>query len=141
MNAIQYEEPGPAQLERDGGTAFEQPESDMADRRQRSEIRLDRECVEGASSRCAYSTGCPSRPGSCRRYRQKVGFDFVVMLGDNVYGGESPEDFRRKFEIPYKPLLEAGVKFYASPGNHDNPNERFYQPYNLNARENCALTT
>jgi hypothetical protein len=97
--------------------------------------------VEGASSRCAYSTGCPSRPGSCRRYRQKVGFDFVVMLGDNVYGGESPEDFGRKFEIPYKPLLEAGVKFYASPGNHDNPNERFYQPYNLNARENCALTT
>jgi predicted phosphodiesterase len=60
-------------------------------------------------------------------YRQATKFDFVIMLGDNIYGSHSPQDFARKFEQPYKPLLDAGVKFYASLGNHDDPNdERLY---------------
>jgi 3',5'-cyclic AMP phosphodiesterase CpdA len=59
-------------------------------------------------------------------------FDFVIMLGDNIYGGSTPQDFERKFSIPYKPLLDAGVKFYASLGNHDNTNESFYAPFNMN---------
>jgi len=63
--------------------------------------------------------------------RQKTSFDFVLMLGDNIYGGKSQQDFERKFELPYKPLLDAGVKFYASIGNHDNPNERLYKPFNM----------
>lgn len=67
------------------------------------------------------------------RYRQAVKFDFVIMLGDNIYGGHSASDFKRKFEEPYKPLLDAGVKFYASLGNHDDPNiERLYKPFNMN---------
>src|SRR5690348_14163558 len=45
------------------------------------------------------------------KYRQAVGFDFVVMLGDNIYGGHRPVDFQRKFEQPFEPLLDAGVKF------------------------------
>src|SRR5258708_963523 len=65
-------------------------------------------------------------------YRQRVGFDFVIMLGDNIYGGHRSKDFAEKFEQPYKPLLDAGVKFYASLGNHDDPNdERLYQPFNM----------
>lgn len=65
-------------------------------------------------------------------YRQKVGFDFVIMLGDNIYGSHSPEDFTRKFEVPYKPMLDAGVKFYAVLGNHDDRNdERLYKPFNM----------
>jgi predicted phosphodiesterase len=65
-------------------------------------------------------------------YRQRVKFDFVIMLGDNIYGGHSPQDFVRKFEQPFKPLLDAGVKFYASLGNHDDPNdERLYKPFNM----------
>lgn len=63
--------------------------------------------------------------------REKAGFSFVLMLGDNIYGHHSPEDFKRKFEDPYKPLLDAGVKFYASLGNHDRNNERFYKPFNM----------
>ncbi len=59
-------------------------------------------------------------------------FDFVIMLGDNIYGGSTPKDFERKFSIPYKPLLDAGVKFYASLGNHDDSNESFYAPFNMN---------
>lgn len=64
--------------------------------------------------------------------REKSGFDFVLMLGDNIYGGKSQQDFERKFEMPYKPLLVAGVKFYASIGNHDDPNERLYKTFNMN---------
>jgi predicted phosphodiesterase len=63
--------------------------------------------------------------------RQTFPFDFVIMLGDNIYGGSSPKDYETKFEVPYKPLLDAGVKFYASLGNHDNPNERFYKLFNM----------
>jgi 3',5'-cyclic AMP phosphodiesterase CpdA len=59
-------------------------------------------------------------------------FDFAIMAGDNLYGGESANDYRRKFEEPYKPLLDAGVKFYASLGNHDDPSQRFYKPFNMN---------
>jgi len=64
--------------------------------------------------------------------RQTFPFDFVIMLGDNIYGGSKPADFDRKFAVPYKPLLDAGVKFYASLGNHDDTNERFYQQFNMN---------
>jgi DNA repair exonuclease SbcCD nuclease subunit len=65
-------------------------------------------------------------------FRQKVKFDFVIMLGDNIYGGHSPKDFENKFERPYKPLIDAGVKFYASLGNHDDPDvERLYKPFNM----------
>src|SRR5713226_5184261 len=64
--------------------------------------------------------------------RRRFPFDFVIMLGDNIYGGSKPRDFEKKFEVPYKPLLDASVKFYAALGNHDNPNERFYKPFNMN---------
>jgi hypothetical protein len=62
----------------------------------------------------------------------KFPYTFVVMLGDNIYGADTPRDYERKFERPYKPLLDAGVKFYASLGNHDNPNQRFYKQFNMN---------
>jgi hypothetical protein len=73
-------------------------------------------------------------------YREKVKFDFVIMLGDNIYGGHSPQDFVRKFEVPYKPMLDAGVKFYASLGNHDNPDdERLYKPFNMGGERYYAF--
>ena len=37
----------------------------------------------------------------------------------------------RKFELPYKPLLDAGVKFYAALGNHDKESESHYGPFNM----------
>ena len=64
--------------------------------------------------------------------RTQFPFTFAVMLGDNVYGRERPDDFADKFERPYKALLDAGVKFYAALGNHDDPNQRFYKPFNMN---------
>jgi hypothetical protein len=69
------------------------------------------------------------------RFREVVKYDFVVMDGDNIYGGHKVSDFERKFEQPYKPLLDAGVKFYASLGNHDDPDvEINYKLYNMGGK-------
>ena len=67
-------------------------------------------------------------------YHKVVNFDFVVMMGDNIYGGHRPRDFERKFEEPYKPLLDGGVKFYACLGNHDVSDEVQYKPFNMNGQ-------
>ncbi len=68
-------------------------------------------------------------------YRQAVAFDLVLLTGDNIYGPDGPADMKKKFELPYKPMLDAGVKFYASLGNHDTSNQRFYAPFNMNGEE------
>ena len=74
------------------------------------------------------------------KYWQATHFDFVIMLGDNIYGGHSPRDFARKFEEPYKPLLDGGVKFYASLGNHDDPGvEVLYKPFNMGGERYYAF--
>ena len=64
--------------------------------------------------------------------RSSFPYEFVLMMGDNLYGSEGPSAYDRKFERPYKPLLDSGVKFYASLGNHDEPNQRFYKAFNMN---------
>jgi hypothetical protein len=64
-------------------------------------------------------------------FREEFPFDFVVMLGDNVYDGGTPEDYRQKFELPYKPLLDDDVEFYAAIGNHDAVNQPSYEPFNM----------
>jgi hypothetical protein len=61
-------------------------------------------------------------------------YELVVLVGDNLYGAERPQDFRTKFERPYKPLLDAGVKFYASLGNHDAREQRFYKLFNMEGK-------
>jgi predicted MPP superfamily phosphohydrolase len=66
--------------------------------------------------------------------RSRFKYDLVVLVGDNIYGSERPQDFRKKFEEPYKPLLDAGVKFYASLGNHDAREQRFYKLFNMDGK-------
>lgn len=58
-------------------------------------------------------------------------FELVIMLGDNLYGRQEPQDFVDKFERPYAPLLRAGVQFYAALGNHDDPSNRSYGAFNM----------
>ena len=69
------------------------------------------------------------------RYRQAFPFEFALMVGDNMYGSEKSEDYKKKFEDVYKPLLDQKVKFYASLGNHDESNQRFYEHFNMDGEE------
>lgn len=94
--------------------------------------------MQDGSTRFAVIGDSGTGGGSQRKVANRIAavhkqfpFGFTLMLGDNLYGGEDPDDYQRKFEEPYKPLLDAGVKFYASLGNHDDPAQRFYQPFNM----------
>jgi hypothetical protein len=80
------------------------------------------------------------------RFHTRFPFDRVIMLGDNIYGGQGPQDLVRKFSQPYKALLDSGVKFYASLGNHDDPANNRYplwnmggQPYYTHATKNVRF--
>ena len=42
------------------------------------------------------------------RFHAKFPFDRVIMLGDNIYGGQGPPDLVKKFSQPYKALLDIG---------------------------------
>ena len=67
-------------------------------------------------------------------FRKLFAFDFVITLGDNIYGSQSALDLKAKFEDPYQALLSAGVLFFASLGNHDNVNQRIYKPFNMGGK-------
>jgi predicted phosphodiesterase len=64
-------------------------------------------------------------------WRQQFTYDFVLMLGDNIYDSHTPADYVSRFEEPYHSLLEAGVKFYAAIGNHDEPASIYYEKFNM----------
>ena len=69
-----------------------------------------------------------------KRVHDRFPFELVILVGDNLYGSERPQDFKKKFEDPYKPLLDAGVKFYASLGNHDAREQRYYKLFNMDGK-------
>lgn len=56
-------------------------------------------------------------------WHDRLPFDLVLMLGDNIYGafwgGGNRKDFEEKFDRPYAELLARGVVFRAALGNHD----------------------
>jgi hypothetical protein len=81
----------------------------------------------GTGERAQYDVGA-----QLAKSRDVFPFEFVIMVGDNMYGSERPQDYSRKFELPYKAILDAKVPFYAALGNHDDPNQRFYKPFNMN---------
>jgi len=80
----------------------------------------------GTGDRPEYEVGA-----QMARARASFAFDSVIMLGDNMYGSQEPADFVRKFEQPYRALLDAGVQFFATLGNHDNQLNRYYKPFNM----------
>jgi Calcineurin-like phosphoesterase len=69
------------------------------------------------------------------QYQMAFPFEFVLMMGDNLYGSETARDFETKFSDVYKPLLDKNVKFYASLGNHDLPIQVNYTNFNMNGKE------
>jgi len=58
-------------------------------------------------------------------WHKRLPYDLVLTLGDNIYGGflgwggGDKKDFDEKFDRPYSSLLQRGVVFRASLGNHD----------------------
>jgi len=74
------------------------------------------------------------------KYHAIFPFAFVVMLGDNMYGGEKPKDYEVKFERAYQKLIDNKVKFYASLGNHDQTTQVNYEPFNMNGKEFYRFT-
>jgi predicted phosphodiesterase len=65
-------------------------------------------------------------------FRERFPFAAVLMAGDNIYEGPAtPDDYRVKFEEPYAELLASDVEFFAVLGNHDDPRQRDYQPFNM----------
>ena len=87
--------------------------------------------------------GDAGQPGSGQRaiaqqmvkWRATYPFEFVIMTGDNLYGRETARDYREKFEIPYRPLLDAKVKFYAALGNHDDDGQTQYEHFNMGGKK------
>jgi 1,4-alpha-glucan branching enzyme len=69
------------------------------------------------------------------KYHQAFPFEFVLLLGDNMYGGESAKDFESKFSGVYDELLADKVKFYAALGNHDLALQTNYEQFNMNGKE------
>lgn len=73
-------------------------------------------------------------------WRQWFDYDFVLMLGDNIYGERgTKEDYAQRFERPYKALLDEGVPFHAAIGNHDPPGQEHYPLFNMNGRRYYAF--
>src|SRR5687768_14779653 len=73
--------------------------------------------------------------------RSRFPFEFVLMMGDNLYGGQGANDFVAKFERPYQGLISSGVKFYAAIGNHDDPDDDIrYPPFNMNGSRYYSYT-
>jgi hypothetical protein len=87
--------------------------------------------------------GDSGQPGSAQNaiakqmqaWRTRFPYEFVLMMGDNLYGGEKPGDYDKKFATPYKPILDAGVKFYAALGNHDDAGQIQYKAFNMDGRK------
>lgn len=67
-------------------------------------------------------------------WRARFPFDFVLMLGDNIYDSHRPEDYVLRFEAPYRMLLDGGVTFHAAIGNHDDPAQIHYGKFNMDGQ-------
>ena len=67
--------------------------------------------------------------------RERFDYRTVLLLGGNIHGSERPQDFVRKFESPYRSLLDKGVAFRAVLGNEDSREQKYYKLFNMNGRE------
>jgi hypothetical protein len=73
------------------------------------------------------------------KFVQTFPAQLALTVGDNIYGSERPQEFKRRFEDPYRAVLEAGVKFYASLGNHDSREQARYAQFNMGGKTYYSL--
>ena len=84
----------------------------------------------GTNTRWQYETG-----EQMAKTHKAFPFELVLLAGDNLYGESRPQEYASRFEKPYKALLDAGVKFYAALGNHDDRNQRHYKLFNMEGKQ------
>jgi len=72
--------------------------------------------------------------------RARSQYDMVLTAGDNIYGGWNHRAVVDRFEMPYRRLLEGGVSFFASLGNHDDLAERQYPLFNMGGERYYTFT-
>ena len=89
----------------------------------------------GTGDRPQYEVGAADGEGPCRRSPSTSSSCWATTCT----AARAPADFVKKFEQPYAPLLAAGVKFQASLGNHDRPEQVIYKPYNMNGQRYYTL--
>ena len=80
-------------------------------------------------------TGQTAIAAQMATWRTRFPFEFVLMMGDNLYGSENARDYERKFERPFKALLDGGARFYAALGNHDDDGQTQYKPFNMDGKK------
>ena len=121
---VQAQQPGPAAVQsRPAVQPLQTPATDV----QQPSIKFAILGDTGTGGKPQYEIG-----QKMTALRATFPFEFVILLGDNMYGGESAKDFQNKFEKPYQALLSAGIKFYAALGNHDVPDRQIaYKPFNM----------
>ena len=65
-------------------------------------------------------------------FRERFPFEFVLMLGDNIYEGPATrEDYRRKFEEPYRPAARRGRQVLRRAGQPRRPARGDYPLFNM----------
>jgi 3',5'-cyclic AMP phosphodiesterase CpdA len=87
--------------------------------------------------------GDSGQPGAGQRavaaqmaaWHQRFPYEFALMVGDNLYGSERAQDYESKFAVPYKAVLDKGIKFYAALGNHDDDGQINYKAFNMNGQK------
>ncbi|MGD1898806.1 MAG: metallophosphoesterase [Phormidesmis sp.] len=89
-----------------------------------------------------FGTGEPEQYAVAQTMLQQwhsVPFSLALTTGDNIYPNGEIEKIAAVFERPYADLLQNGVKFYASLGNHDvrtnqGADQIAYAGYNMKGR-------
>ena len=89
----------------------------------------------GTGDRAQYEVGAADGDGARARFPSISS----SCSATTCTAGQKPADFVKKFEKPYAPLLEAGVKFQASLGNHDRPENVSYKLYNMDGQRYYTL--
>jgi hypothetical protein len=70
--------------------------------------------------------------GQMAALHDRFKYGVVLLLGGNIHGAHRPQDFMKRFEVPFQRLLQGGVTFHAALGKEDSREQRYYKNFNMN---------
>src|SRR6266498_1972443 len=100
--------------------------------------------AQGLASNSAKVTSRPTSPLKLSLPLKEGSVRFAV-IGDTGSGTDKQQQvadtmLQYRSAFPFDFVLMMGDKFYATLGNHDQPNERFYENFNMNGKEYYRFT-